>query len=358
MPWMRIAIGVGGGGMLAGVAGMVVWIDERSNYFGVAVALASAGFLTLVACVLTRVFGSSHGSQDDAFRRGREMGYDAGFLEGHRTARPVVVPMRAVDPDPETPPGEVGQVSELDTSSTMPLWGRDTMPVRGRGTSRDARDRVVTWVRAQRIPLLAGALCLAMLGVLVANAAVPTPIPTEAVQQSPGLQPDRAVPPSADTPALVSKPGHSAWTVAVGADGTLAVPAVSGLSPVGPSAAGVAPVVVAVDAAAVQPVASASSLPGVAVMAPATVYLPAAPSSVPTPAVVPVVPVVAAPAVPVVDTRTIAQITADNAAAAAAETARVAAEAAAQTAATAAAAAEATRLQALADAYAVAHPGG
>jgi hypothetical protein len=366
MPWMRIAIGVGGGGLVAGVTGMAVWIDERSNYFGVAVALASAGFLTLVACVLTRVFGSSHGSQDDAFRRGREMGYDAGFLEGHRTARPVVVPMRAADPDPETPPSEVDDVPELDTPSTMPLWGRDAMPVRGRNARREARDRVVAWVGAQRIPLLAGALCLAMLGVLAANAAVPTPTPTEALQQSFGLQPDPAVPLSAETPALVSKPGHAAWSVAVGADGILAVPAMAGVSAVEPSAAGVAQVVPAsgasVGAAAVQPVAAASSLPGVALVAPATVYLPAAPSPAPTPAVAPVP---AAPAVPLTaaeqtaaDALAAANLTQANALAAANLTAANAAAAAAETARVAAAAAEATRLQALADAYAVAHPGG
>ena len=76
------------------------------------------GFLTLVACVLTQVFGSSHGSQDDAFRRGKSMGYDQGYLEGRRAARPVVVPMPLasrdtetltsdVDPDTEVPDGDV-----------------------------------------------------------------------------------------------------------------------------------------------------------------------------------------------------------------------------------------------------------
>jgi len=74
MPWMRVAIGVGASGLMAGVVGMVAWIDNGSHYFELAGSLASAGFLTLVACVLTSVFGASHGSQDDAFRRGRSMG--------------------------------------------------------------------------------------------------------------------------------------------------------------------------------------------------------------------------------------------------------------------------------------------
>lgn len=354
MPWMRVAIGVGGGGLVAGVAGMVVWIDGGSHYFDLAVALAMAGFGTLVACVLTRVFGSSRGSQDDAFRRGRSMGYDAGFLEGHQTARPAVIPLRGVDRDVDhdlaVPFSDIDHDDELKPPpTTMPLWRRDRMPLSRRG----AKDRVVGWVMASRTPLLAGALCLAVVGVLVANALVPTPVSAEALQLPPGAPFNGVVPPSSATPAPVSEPAHSVAPVAV----------VAGGPPIVPSGAGVSRVMPAVGAASVRPVAALSSSPGVGVVAPATAHVRAANSPVTAPAAAPVV------AAPVVDSRTAAQITADNAAAAAAETARVAAAAAAetarvaaaaaaQTAATAASAAEATRLKALADAYAVAHPNG
>jgi hypothetical protein len=349
MAWMRVAIGVGIGALVAGVAGMVAWIDDGSHYFELAVALASAGFLTLVACVLTRVFGSSHGSQDDAFTRGRSMGYDAGFLEGHRTARPVVVPLRgvdrAVDHDLEVPFSDIDHVDELNPPpATTPLWRRDTMPLSRRG----AKDRVVPWVRAMRIPLLAGALCLALVGVLVANAMVPTPVSAEALRQPSGALFHRAVPPSGATPALVSKSEHSAWSVSVGA--------------------GVAQVAPAVGGAAIQPVAALSGLPGVAVLAPANVYLPPTAGSV-TALAAPVTPAVvtavAAPVVPLTaaqqtaaDALAAANLTQANALSAANLTAANAAASAAETARVAAAAAEKTRLQALADAYTVAHPGG
>jgi hypothetical protein len=352
MPWMRAAIGVGCGGLVAGVAGMVAWIDDGSHYFELAVALASAGFLTLVACALTRVFASSHGSQDDAFRRGREIGYDAGFLDGHRTARPVVVPLRSlgrdVDHDLAVPFGDIDDVDELDTPPpARPSWRRDTRPL----SRRSGRDRMVGWVVASRMVLVASALSLAVLGVLVANASVPTPVSAESMLLPPGTHIDQVVQTSGATPALVAKPEQPAWSVAVGGRLTLVVPGVTGVPPVVPDVAGVSPAAPAVGAAGVQPVAALSSPHGAAVVAPAIVYLPAVLRSGTAPAVVPVV---AAPAVPL----TAAQQTAADALAAAAETARVAAAAAAQTAATAAAAAEATRLQAAADAYAVAHPAG
>ena len=369
MAWMRVAIGVGIGALVAGVAGMVAWIDDGSHYFELAVALASAGFLTLVACVLTRVFGSSHGSQDDAFTRGRSMGYDAGFLEGHRRARPVVVPLRGVardvDHDLEVPFSDIDHVDELNSPpATTPLWRRDTMPLSRRG----AKDRVVPWVRAMRIPLLAGALCLALVGVLVANAMVPTPVSAEALRQPSGALFHRAVPPSCATPALVSKSEHSAWSVSVGAGGTLVVPGVAGVSPLRQGGAGVAQVAPAVGTAAIQPVAALSGLPGVAVLAPANVYLPPTAGSV-TALAAPVTPAVvtavAAPVVPLTaaqqtaaDALAAANLTQANALSAANLTAANAAASAAETARVAAAAAEKTRLQALADAYTVAHPGG
>ena len=384
MPWMRVAIGVGASGLMAGVAGMVAWIDNGSHYFELAVALASAGFLTLVACVLTRVFGSSHGSQDDAFRRGRSMGYDAGFLEGHRTARPVVVPLhgldRDVDPDLEVPSHDIDDVDEVDTpATTMALWRREPMV----GSRTSAKDRIVGWAVASRIPLVVGALGLAVVGVLVANALASTRVPGAALPLTPAKGIAQAAQTPGGTPPLMTKPGHSAWSVATGGRMTLAVSGAGGLAPVVPGVAGVSPAVPVSGAAVAQPVMAMSSVPGVAVVAPSTVYSPpatapvAAPVTAPSaPTTIAVVPVVAAPAVPLTAAQqtaadalaaanltkanalSAANLTAANALSAANLTAANAAAAAAETARVAAAAAEATKLQASAAAYAVAHPGG
>ncbi len=348
MPWMRVSIGVGLGAMAAGVAGMLVWIEDGSHYFDLAVAVAMAGFLTLGACVLTSVFGSSHGSQDDAFRRGRSMGYDEGFLEGRRTARPVVVPLHAVDRDLDVPVGDPEDQQGTRTAN-VPMWRRDAMQQESGGK------RAVAWVKAQRVPLLAGALSLILIGAVVATAMARTPAQTEASPQSPGELFHRAVPQTGVSPAVVQK---------TGAAPTLLAP-VSGASPVTQAAAGdaatqpagaqtspvspVSPVGQVPSAAAVSAAAVGAAAVGAA-PAPAIIYLPAA-GPVTSPAVQPVV---AAPVVPL----TAAQQTAANAKAAADLTAANAAAAAAETARVAAAAAEATRLQAAADAWAVAHPGG
>jgi hypothetical protein len=372
--WMRVAVGAGGAALLAGVAGMFVWIDDGSHFFEVAVAVAGAGFLTLVASVLTRVFTSSHGSQDDAFRRGRSMGYDAGFLEGHRTARPVVVPLRGVDRDLDHdiagPFSDVDEDEQVKASTTTEsAWGREAMPLSGAG----ARQKMVAWVGAKRIPLLAGALCLALVGVLVANArAVPASVTTQASGLGSGTLFNRTVPSSPSNPSPAGKPVRSAWSVAVGAGVTLGTAGPGSASPVHSIGAGASAVKTGATAgsrrgtatadAAGQPVAAASGLSGNAVSDPAIIYLPASSSPASTPAVVPVV---AVPAVPL----TAAQQTAVNAANAAAQTKQAASAAAAQVAATAAsaavataksaaAAAAATRATAAAAAYAVAHPAG
>jgi hypothetical protein len=347
MPWMRVSIGVGLFSVLAGVAGMMLWIDDRSNYFDLAVAVASTGFLTLIACLLTRVFGSSHGSQDDAFRRGRSMGYDAGYLEGHRSARPVVVPLRLVGSDPEVAVSDPVPAEESEAPlPPAPLWRRETQdgPDRwGRGTS---------WARARRTPLLVGALGLAVICIALANMIVYTPTSTEAAPLAPGTVFHRDVPRTGTTPALVGK----------AAQGKAPVAAISGLSPVVPAAAGgVAAVTVGDPAVTVGAQPTPNSPPGTSAPAP-TIYLPVG-SPLTPPAVV--VPVVAAPAAPLTaaqqtaaDAAAAAALTKANAKAAADLTAANAAAAAAETARVAAAAAEATRLQAAADAYAVAHPAG
>jgi len=403
MPWMRVAIGVGAAALVAGVTGMVLWIDGSSHYFGVAAVLASAGFLTLVACFLTSVFGSSHGSQDDAFRLGKSVGYDEGFLEGHRTARPVVVPLLGAGPDVDhelevASSEDMGREDECDDAresplAALPMWHRETMPLSRWG----ARDRMFHWVVARRVVLVAGAMCLALIGVLVANALVPPA--RSAVALTPGTQSLSPDPPSGSTPALVSKTGRSGLSVSVGTGGTLLVPGVAGAPPVVPGLPGGSPVVPGLAGAsrAAQAVAGsvsvASGLPGVAVVGSSPVdspsspvYSPPAVSPVTVPTVVPVVapPVVASPvvrlttaqqtaadaaaaaaltaanaksaaALTAANARSAADLTAANALASAKLTAANAAAAAAETARVAAAAAEATKLKAAADAYAVAH---
>jgi hypothetical protein len=318
-------------GLLAGAAGVSLWINDGSHYFDLAVALASAGLLTLISCVLTRVFGSSHGSQDDAFRRGREMGYDAGFLEGHRTARPVVVPLHAIDSraidsqaidsdvdDEEDQSRAVRHIGGFKTSETRePFWRRNAR--------HDVKARVGAWVGARRIPLLAGALCIALVGVVFTSAALRKPLPAGTLNLAHGPLFYRVAPALGATPTVVGKPAAPPARVA----------AVAGASQAAPAAGAVA-----------APVAAPGA---VALAVPADSYLPAVASGVaaPRPA-----PVAAAPAVPL----TAAQQTAADAAAAAALTAANAKAAADLTAANAAAAAEATRRQAAADAWAVAHP--
>lgn len=354
MPWMRVSIGAGLFSVMAGVTGMMLWIDDRSNYFDLAVAVASTGFLTLIACLLTRVFGSSHGSQDDAFRRGRSMGFDAGYLEGHRTARPVVVPLRLVGRAVAEPVDDIEHVDEVQTPlPAAPLWRRqphDRVDRWGQGTS---------WVRSRRTPLLVGALGLAVIGVALADMIVYTPTSTEAASPEPGTVFHREVPSTGTTPALA---GKTAQNKGPGA-------AIAGLSPVVPAGAGVAAVQVGAPAVQVGAPAvtvgtpsSPGSRPGTSGPAP-TIFLPAGGSPLKPPAVV--VPVVSAPAVPLTaaqqtaaDAAAAAALTKSNAKAAADLTAANAAAAAAETARVAAAAAEATRLQAAADAWAVAHPAG
>jgi len=370
-------MGVGGSALVVGVVGMFIWIHDDSHYFDLAVAVAMAGLLTLVACVLTKVFGSSHGSQDDAFRRGMSMGYDAGFLEGHRTARPVVVPMHAVDRDLEVPVSDIADAAESRTPPpTVQVWHGDAW-------DRDAwelvatGDRMAAWTRARRIPILAGALSLTLVLLLAATALARTPMPPEAFQPSPGTPFSRAVPPSQMTPALVAKleSAHVKAPVAAIAEVSFLVPAVA--SPVDQPAVAlpastptVGPVVVApvvpltvaeqtaANAAAAAKLTAANAAAAVkltATNAAAAAKLTA--TNAAAAAKLTATNAAAAAKLTATNAAAAATLTAANAAAAAKLTAANAKAAAAETARVAAAAAEATRLQAVADAYAVAHPG-
>jgi hypothetical protein len=393
---------MGGAAMVAGIAGIVVWINDGTRAFDVAVAVASAGLLTLVSCVLARVFGSSHGSQDDAFERGRSMGYDAGFLEGHRTARPVVVPLRDTD--------HAGGLAI--PPATMPLWGRDEMPpsrshalrlspralrerlVAWAGDKRapkqqragDRRTPILQWAEDKQNPILAGALCLALVGVLVAGLAVRMPAAVDALAGPSGSLFHRAVSPSGQTPAPADESASSPTraTTAGGSPFATAAPDATGepgalggsggsggsvgsggVGESGTSAAGAGGVAGRADTAAASSLPNLPGASGGGAVVPAVIHVPAPASSASTPPVVaaPHVPVVAAPAVPLTaaqqtaaDASAAAALTAANASAAAALTAANAKSAAELTAATAAAAAAATAQAAADAAWAVAHP--
>ena len=385
MPWMRVTIGVGGVAVVTGIAGMAVLIDDGANYFGAAGALASAGFLTLVACWLTKVFGSSHTSQDEAFKRGRSIGYDAGFLEGRRTARPVVVPIRSIAlvPEPESPVSDLEEADQVAAPQVARApWGREQMSLMQWGgdpepTRLPVRNRLVAWVGDKRTPILAGVLSVALIAVVVATALANVPGPAaQALQQSPGTPFSKIAPPSGDLPALVNRPASS--HAAVGATGQVSplAPAGAGVSPALPAgatgatgAAGAGAVVAGAAGGAVVPAGSAVGLAspvsssGVASAIPAIVYLPSS-TPVVSPAPAPA-PVVAAAVVPLTaaqqtaaDAAAAAALTKANAAEAARVTAANAAEAARVTAANAKAAADATAAKAAADAWAVAHPNG
>jgi len=386
MPWMRVTIGVGGVAVVTGIAGMAVLIDDGANYFGAAGALASAGFLTLVACWLTKVFGSSHTSQDEAFKRGRSIGYDAGFLEGRRTARPVVVPIRSIAlvPEPESPVSDLEEADQVAAPQVAGApWGREQMSLMQWGgdpepTRVPVRNRLVAWVGDKRTPILAGVLSVALIAVVVATALANVPGPTaQALQQSPGTPFSKIAPPSDDVPALVNRPATS--PAAVGATGQVSplAPAGAGVSPALPAgatgatgAAGAGAVVAGAAGGAVVPAGSAVGLAspvsssGVASAIPAIVYLPSTPVVSPAPVPAPA-PVVVAAVVPLTaaqqtaaDAAAAAALTKANAAEAARVTAANAAEAARVTAANAKAAADATAAKAAADAWAVAHPNG
>jgi SWI/SNF-related matrix-associated actin-dependent regulator 1 of chromatin subfamily A len=207
-------------------------------------------------------------------------------------------------------------------------------------------DRVVSWMGARRIPLLAGGLSLALVGVfLVGTAVARTSAPAEALQRSPGSLFHQTVPSQGATPALVRRSAEPRSSVTVLAGASPLAPAKVGQSLEGP--------MVAAKGVAAESVSTPNSLPGVAVVAPA-IADPAvvAPAIADLPAVVPPVttppdePVAAAPVVPL----TAAEQTAADALAAANLTKANAKAAADLTAANAAAAADLTAANAAADA--------
>lgn len=52
------------------------------------------GTVAIAAGRVIRIVSRHQRSADEAFELGQQMGYEKGYCEGRRTARPVVVPMR------------------------------------------------------------------------------------------------------------------------------------------------------------------------------------------------------------------------------------------------------------------------
>jgi len=255
----------GGGFSLAVLAGFgVARMSARIT------AAGARAVLTLVACVLSRVFGSSHGSQDDAFRRGRSMGYDAGWVEGRATARPVVVPLRRavgrnhefLEPGIDVDHSQVvlsdlsdshvsgldvcaSAVSDFDVCHSVEVVELRAKPTNPLVWSPDAQypvaqypavewDRVVGWMLARRIPLLAGALSLALVGVVVVSAMGRPSGPAEASGLPSGSLLHRAVTSQGATPPLVGGPLGFGTSAAVVGKTVPPASAKAGISPVMP----------------------------------------------------------------------------------------------------------------------------
>lgn len=92
MPYIRIALGSGVVALATGATIVVVTFHAESIY-GIALVLLVIGAMAVSGGLVTRVFRGITRPAEDAYELGYQIGYDKGFLEGHRSARPVVVPM-------------------------------------------------------------------------------------------------------------------------------------------------------------------------------------------------------------------------------------------------------------------------
>ena len=92
MLYRRIAMGVGAVAVAAGAGGVAVSLSAVSQ-LSVATMLLAFGVYVLGWSGLAQVFHGVTKPADDAYSLGFQIGYDRGYMEGHATARPVVVPM-------------------------------------------------------------------------------------------------------------------------------------------------------------------------------------------------------------------------------------------------------------------------
>lgn len=84
---------IGGTAICGGIVALA--LSNRSDLEGDGYLLVLVGVVVLVAAMLARCvtarLAKVNRPADAAFQEGYEMGYDRGWLEGHRKARPVVV---------------------------------------------------------------------------------------------------------------------------------------------------------------------------------------------------------------------------------------------------------------------------
>ena len=92
MPYRRAVLGVGIVALTAGGAGILASVEAVSK-LGTATVLLIVGVMILGWSGLAQVFHGVTKPADDAYKVGYEMGFSKGFIEGHKSARPVVVPM-------------------------------------------------------------------------------------------------------------------------------------------------------------------------------------------------------------------------------------------------------------------------
>lgn len=84
--------------IVGGVLSLAAGVDLESLRFLFVGGVATVVGGQLILCShLTELISAVHGPSRAMFDRGREMGYQAGWREGHRSARPVVVPMPLTD---------------------------------------------------------------------------------------------------------------------------------------------------------------------------------------------------------------------------------------------------------------------
>jgi len=93
MQYGHIALGSGVVALAAGATMLVVGFDGIEHLYEVGIVLILVGAMVISGGLMTKVFRGVTRPADDAYELGYQIGYDKGFLEGHRSARPVVVPM-------------------------------------------------------------------------------------------------------------------------------------------------------------------------------------------------------------------------------------------------------------------------
>jgi len=82
--------------MGVGGAGMMAWGHEHDVMFMAAGSVVMLlGAMLATACIICQAIRVCMRPASDAYEQGWQAGFDKGYWEGRRTARPVVVPLGA-----------------------------------------------------------------------------------------------------------------------------------------------------------------------------------------------------------------------------------------------------------------------